>query len=269
MASAVDAIATNRGFWDTAKKVGNTYMNFSFGCGQDQKFVESIFGRNEQKIKMGFKDAWKEAKLGESWWQSFKDAFTPSKMSQEWKLYREGAEGVKAAGKFRSTGRFLLKRMPFIGNAIGLAFAAPNIYRAFTDKENGGGVGTGLKEAAKEGVKFTTFAAGAALGALVPGIGFITALAGGYVAGLIADKILGKSFTDKKEEAEAEKAQKAQQAQQAQQPLQTSGQSGGTQGAGGMQQQFTNPYGQGGNSNNIFQSDWKDKDIMAMSVGLA
>lgn len=267
MTSAVGSIAENRSFWETAKKVGNTYLNFSFGCGQDQKFVESIFGRGETKVKMGVKDAWAHAKLGESWWQSFKDAFTPSKMGEEWNLYKTGTDTVKAAGKVRSAGRFFLKRMPFIGNAIGLAFAVPNVYRAFTDKENGGGIGAGLKETAKEGIKFTAFAAGAALGALVPGIGFLTALAGGYVAGLVADKILGKSFTDKKEEVEAEKAKLAQQNQQPQQPT---GQLAGAQGASGIPQQFMNPYGQGGmNSNSIFQADWKDKDIMAMSVGLA
>lgn len=264
MTSAVGVIADNRSFWEMAKKVGNTYLNFSFGCGQDQKFVESIFGRGETKVKMGVKDAWKEAKLGESWWQTLKDAFTPSKMGEEWKLYKTGTETVKAAGNLRSAGRFFLKRMPFIGNAVGLAFAVPNIYRAFTDKENGGGLGAGLKETAKEAIKFTAFAAGAALGALVPGVGFLTAIAGGMAAGWIADKILGKSFTDKKEEAEAEKAQKTQQAQQPQQ------QSVQLQGAGGTQQQFTNPYVQGGmNSNSIFQADWKDKDLMAMSVGLA
>lgn len=265
MASAVDAIATNRSFWDTAKKVGNTYMNFTFGCGQDSKFVESIF-----KEKKGVKEAWHDAKLGESWFQSFKDAFTPSKMSEEWKLYREGAEGVKAAGKLKSAGKFFMKRMPFIGNAVALCFEGPNVYRAFTDKEHGGGLGTGLVETAKAAVKFTAFAAGAAIGGMVPvpGLNILTSMAGGMLAGWVADKILGKSFTDKKEEAEAEKAQQAQQTQQAQQPQQT-GLSTGAQGAGGMPQQFMNPYGQGGNSNSIFQSDWKDKDLMAMSVGLA
>lgn len=269
MTSALGAIADNRSFWETAKKVGNTYMNFSFGCGQDQKFFESIFGRNEKKVKMSIKGAWKEAKLGESWWQTFKDAFTPSKMGEEWRLYREGAEGVKAAGKLRSAGRFFLKRMPFIGNAVALGFAVPNVYRAFTDKENGGGLGAGIKETAKEGVKFAAFAAGAALGAMVPvpGLNILTSIVGGMAAGWIADKILGKSFTDKKEEAEAEKAQKAQQSQQPQKPT---GQPEGAQGAGGMPQQLMNPFGQQGmNSNSIFQSDWKDKDIMAMSVGLA
>lgn len=264
MTSAVGSIAENRSFWETAKKVGNTYLNFSFGCGQDQKFVESIFGRNEKKVKMGFKDAWKEAKLGESWLETFKNAFTPSEMKAEWAQY-----GKEGAGTLKKSGKFFLKRMPFIGNAIALAFAVPNVYRAFTDKENGGGLGAGLKETAKEGVKFTAFAAGAALGAMVPvpGLNILTSIAGGMAAGWIADKILGKSFTDKKEEAEAEKAQKAQQAKQSQQ---STGQSRGVQGAGGMPQQIMNPYGQGGmNSNSIFQSDWKDKDIMAMSVGLA
>lgn len=271
MTSAAGAIADNRSFWETAKKVGNTYMNYSFGCGQDQKFVESIFGKNKEKVKMGVKDAWKEAKLGESWWQTLKEAFTPSKMGEEWKGYKTGdiAKGIKPAGNIRSAGRFFLKRMPFIGNAAALAFVElPNVYRAFTDKENGGGLGTGLKETAKAAVKMAAFATGAALGALVPGVGLLTSIAGGIAAGWVADKILGKSFTDKKEEAEAEKAQKAQQIQQAQQLQQSTGQPVGVQGANAMPQ-LMNPYGQQGmNSNSIFQADWKDKDLMAMSVGL-
>lgn len=264
-----DAAGTSRNWGDMLKKAGNTYMNYSFGCGQDQKFVESIFGKNKEKVKMGVKDAWKEAKLGESWWQTLKDAFTPSKMGEEWRGYKTGdiAKGIKPAGNIRSAGRFFLKRMPFIGNAVALGFVElPNVYRAFTDKENGGGIGTGLKETAKAAVKMAAFATGAALGALVPGVGLLTSIAGGIAAGWLADKVLGKSFTDKKEEAEAEKAQKVQQAQQ---PQQTDGQTQGAQGAGGMPQQFMNPYGQGGmNSNSIFQMDWKDKDIMAMNAGL-
>lgn len=263
MASAVDAIATNKSLWDTTKTVANTYLNFSFGCGQDQKFVESIFGRGESKVKMGVKDAWAHAKLGESWLQSFKDAFSSAKMSEEWAQY-----GKEGAGPLKKFGKFFMKRMPFIGNAIALCFEGPNVYRAFTDKQHGGGLGTGLKETAKAAVKFTAFAAGAALGALVPvpGLNMITSIVGGGVAGWLADKILGKSFTDQKEEAEAEKAKLAQQTQQ---PQQQTGQSLGAQGAGGMPS-FTNPYGQNGlNSNSVFQADWKDKDLMAMSVGLA
>lgn len=256
MASAVDAIATNKSLWNTTKTVANTYLNFSFGCGQDQKFVESIF-----KEKKGVKEAWHEAKLGESWLQSFKDAFSSAKMSEEWAQY-----GKEGAGPLKKFGKFFMKRMPFIGNAIALCFEGPNVYRAFTDKEHGGGLGTGLKETAKAAVKFTAFAAGAALGALVPGVGFLTSIVGGMAAGWLADKVLGKSFTDQKEEAEAEKAKLAQQTQQ---PQQQTGQSLGTQGTGGMPS-FANPYGLNGlNSNSVFQADWKDKDLMAMSVGLA
>jgi hypothetical protein len=263
MASAVNAIATNRNWLDTTKKVANTYLNFSFGCGQDQKFVESIFGRGENKVKMGVKDAWKEAKLGESWWGSFKNAFSPSGMGKEWAQY--GAEG---AGTLKKSGKFFMKRMPFIGNAIALVCEAPNLGRAFTDKEHGGGIGTGLVETAKAGIKFTAFAAGAALGSLLlPGIGgAILGIAGGMAGGWIADKILGKSFTDNKEEMEAEKAK---QTQQMQQPVQTA-QAAGSQGAMGGPS-ATNPYGQSGFSsrNSIFETDWQDKDLMAMGAGLA
>ena len=259
MASAVSAIATNKNWWDATKKVANTYMNFSFGCGQDQKFVESIFGRGENKVKMGVKDAWKKAELGESWWGSFKKAFTPSEIKAEWSALEGGA--------FKKSFKFLGKKMPFIGNAIYLLTEAPNLYRSFTDKEHGGGIGTGIEETAKFGVKAAAFAAGAALGALVPGVGFLTSIVGGMAASWIADKIIGKSFTDKKEEMEAEKAKQTQQAQQ--QTAQTE-QSAGSQATSGNPS-FTNPYGQSkfSSRNSIFQTDWQDKDLMAMGAGLA
>lgn len=258
MTSEVDAIATNRGLWDTTKKVANTYMNFSFGCGQDSRFIDSILARGEYKgkPKLSIQDAYTRSGLGKSWWGPFKEEFTRSKISDDW------ADCAKGAGKTKQTLRFLGKKMPFIGNAIFLLTEAPNIFRAFTDTEHGGGIGTGIKETVKFGAKAAAFAVGAVIGNMA--IPFVGGLIGGMVAGWLADKVLGKSFTDKKEEAEAEKAKLAQQVQQPQQ------QTSQSVGAGGIPQQFGNPYGQSGmNSNSVFQADWKDKDLMAMSVGLA
>jgi hypothetical protein len=269
MASAVDAIATKKSFWDSARAAGNTYMNFTFGCGQDSEFAKSIF-----KEKKSVQDAWKEAKLGESYWAQLKNAFTPSKMGEEWKLYREGAEGVKAAGAIRSAGRFFMKRMPFVMNAVFLAMEVPNVYKAFMDKEHGGGVATGATEVVKTGLKMTGMAAGAAIGSLIiPWLGgAIGGLAGGFLGSLIADKVLGERFSDKVKEKE-EKAKQAQQApqqplQESQQPAQ-SGQSRGFQGLNGNPYSIS-PFGQTGmpSRNSIFQMDWKDKDIMALGVGL-
>lgn len=261
MASAVSAIATNKNWWDATKKVANTYMNFSFGCGQDSKFVESIFGKGEYKNKkLGVKEAWTEAGLGKSWWKSFKEALTPSAMGAELKASKEAGEGL-----LKRSGKFLSAKMPFIGNAIYFVSEAPNILRAFTDTEHGGGIGTGTKETVKFGAKAAAFAAGAALGQMLIPIPLLGGLIGGMAAGWLADKILGKSFTDKKEEMEAEKAKQTQQAQQ--QTAQTE-QSAGSQATSGGSSS-TNPYGQRLASNSIFQTDWQDKDLMAMGAGLA
>lgn len=282
MASAVNAIAQNRNWLDSAKAAGNTYLNFTFGCGQDSEFAKAIFGKGEFKgKKLGVSDAWKEAKLGESYWGQLKNAFSTSKMSEEWKLYRTGAEGVKPSGTLMSAGKFFMKRMPFVMNAVFLALEVPNIYKSFTDKEHGGGVGTGVKEVVKTGLKMTGMAAGAAIGsAFVPWLGgLVGGLAGGFVGSWVADKILGERFSDKVEEAEkAKQAQKVPQLQQGQQTQQSQsqqtlgqvGQAGGTPSLSGNPYQIA-PYGQQGFSsrNSIFQADWKDKDLMALGVGLA
>lgn len=265
--SAVAGITKNRNLWGTTQSAFNTFMNSAFGCGQDVEFAKALI-----KEKKGVKAAWTEAKLGESWWASFKKAFTPSEMKEEWKLYRDGTETVKAAGKLRSAGRFFMKRMPFIGNAIYLATEAPNIYRAFTDEKHGGGIGTGIKETVKFGIKAVAFAAGMALGGLISGgiLGLAGGLVGGSVGSWIADKILGKSFTEQKEEKEAEQAQLAQ--KQAAQALPFTGNNSQKTAANsyGNNSLGMNPYDKTGlSSNSIFQADWKDKDLMAMSVGLA
>lgn len=274
MASAVSAIAHNRDWWTTAKAAGNTYMNFTFGCGQDSEFAKALFGKGEFKgKKLGVSDAWKESKLGESYLEQLKNAFSASKMSDEWKLYKNGAEGVKPSGNIMSAGKFFMKRMPFVMNAVFLAMEVPNIYKSFTDKEHGGGAGTGTKEVLKTGAKMTAMAAGAAIGsAFVPVLGgIIGGLAGGFIGSWVADKVLGERFADKVEEEEkAKQAQQTPQLQQGQQALAQSGQTGGIPGVTGNPYQF-NPYGQQGFSsgNSIFQADWKDKDLMALGAGLA
>lgn len=261
LTSAVETV-THGNWWSTAKKAGNTFMNFTFGCGQD-----SIFLRSMIKDKKGVREAWTESKMGESWWGSLKKAFTPSAMKEEWK----GLEG----GALKKFGQFFHKRMPFIGTASCLVLTEiPNAYRAFTDKEHGGGIWTGIKETAKAAFKCSVFAAGAALGGLISGgfLGVAGSIAGGLAGSWIADKIAGKSFTEKKEaieEAKANAVKQAQQQTQGQTQEQTqSAQQNETQKTGNSSS-TSNPFGQSFSGNNPFQVDWKDRDLMAMSAGLA
>lgn len=112
-------------------------------------------------------------------------------------------------GFFAKAGTYikpLTKRLPMIGNLAAIAFAIPNIYKAFTHKE--GGIGTGLLETAKEIAKTGATVLGCIAGAAVGGP--IGAIAGAMAVGWIADKMVGKSFSDQQAEKEAEQAEKAQ-----------------------------------------------------------
>lgn len=115
-----------------------------------------------------------------------------------------------AKGLFKGFGR----RMPLVGAVLTLVMSAPNVWNAFTSPK--GGIGTGLVETGKTGLKLGAYAGGAAVGAtigtmLFPGvgtgvgavIGFVCSAVGGWLAGLAADQVLGKSFTEKQEEEAA------------------------------------------------------------------
>lgn len=259
--------ATNSGLWDITKKVMNTYLNSSFGVEQNEKFLRTFFQlKKTRSFDKAVSNAYQQSGLGESFWKSIKDAFSPENVKTEWETLMGGKTGISAI--FKSSGKFLMKRMPFIGSAICLATEFPNIVKSFTDKEHGGGLATGLGETLKTAVKISAMAAGAALGALVPvpGLNLVTCMAGGAAASWIADKLLGKSFTDKV--AEADEATKKKSGSETQENQDSS-----------YVQNFkqsnlydtNNPfqYNQNNFSNPFSQEDWKDKDLMAMSVGLA
>lgn len=176
----------------------------------------------------------------------------------------------------------ITKRMPLIGNLLFAAMEIPNIFRAFTDKKDGG-VGTGVGETVKAATKFGGFAAGAAIGqALIP-IPLVGALVGGMIGGWITEKLVGKSFTEKKEEKEEAAAETAQaqaevqtQAQagaqvQTQEQIQTPGQTQqnptqniAAQNFGGLTGQ-TNPYLLASNMGNQ-NPDYMNDDFMSMNL---
>ena len=95
-----------------------------------------------------------------------------------------------------------MKRMPLIGGLIMVATQIPNLFRAFTDKE--GGVATGLLETGKAVAKVGIDTAGFMIGqALIP-IPFVGGMIGCMASSWLGEKILGKSFSDKKAEAEGQ-----------------------------------------------------------------
>lgn len=196
--------------------------------------------------------------------------------SKSWK----GLKGV-----FKGMG----KRMPLIGAVMALGFEIPNVIKSFTSPK--GGVGTGVAETAKAGIRLGAFAGGAAAGAAIgtlicPGagtvvggiVGFLSGAIGGMIGDSIARSVTGKTFSEKEEEASA----------QAQ--AQTQGVAQTPQGVSNAQtpsaypqltpeqvQQYSNnmlAYNNQAMSNPFAsnpymnQQNFMDKDIMAMSAGL-
>ena len=133
----------------------------------------------------------------------------PSEMSGAWKA---GGEAAAAAGKsglmgsLKGIGGVALKRMPLIGSLVYLATQVPNIFRATVD----GGIVAGAAETVKSGAKVGGFCAGMAIGqALIP-IPFVGGLIGGMVGEWLTEKVVGKSYTEQKEEIQREALAQAQ-----------------------------------------------------------
>lgn len=166
-----------------------------------------------------------KATQNESLWNSIKKLVTelPKDMKTGW-----AAKGFW--GKLGGIGGQLLRRLPLLF----VAMEIPNIYSAFKDE----GLVGGLTETLKSGTRFAASMAGFTIGqALIP-IPLVGGLIGCIATDWVTSKILGKSHTEKKQEAEEALAQadtSAQQAQQLQQYL--------------AQQQMQNPY------NNMFASN--------------
>lgn len=210
-----------------------TYANFVFGVEQSDVFSkslrESVVGVKNPKYVKGVKNPeipkYVEGKHFTNFQESVSKAWekskkvitnadgTPKKFGTVIKDSFKSMKGefkaatrlAKATGKtskfFGATMKILGKRLPLIGNVIMLAMEVPNIVKAFTDKKNGGGIGTGLTEVARTGVKLAAFAAGSALGLVFGPLG---AIAGGIAAGWAADKLMGPSFTQKAEEKQVD-----------------------------------------------------------------
>jgi len=111
------------------------------------------------------------------------------------KAFKAGsASGIK--GGFKSLFKNLGSKMPFIMSASWMLFELPNIYTAVKEK----GVFQGAKEVLKFGARMTTAGLGSAIGAAlpIPGGSLIGWMAGEW----IASRIVGKSYTEQKEEKE-------------------------------------------------------------------
>lgn len=187
-------------FLGGTKKFASEYSHFVFGT-QNEHFSESLktsvkkdgfnnFGKN-------LKDAYVSSKKTIDTSKGFWSTMWNDIKSIPKDIGKSIGEGTGFWGKTKGLFKGLGKKMPLIGNILMVAFEAPNIFKAFTE----GGIGTGLVETGKAALKLGAFTVGAAIGqALIP-IPFVGAMIGGIAAGWLADGVLGKSFTEKQEEA--------------------------------------------------------------------
>ena len=160
--------------------------------------------KESKKANGGFlKSAWKSIKEIPSVVKSSARAGSFGAMRNAVKAGKTGFEaklaGVMggAKGFFKGIG----KKMPIIGNLMLVAFELPNIFKATKEQ----GIGQGVAEVAKAGVRLTAAsllsAAGTAIGGPIGGI------AGFIIGDWLASKVVGKSYTEKKAEEEQKLAE--------------------------------------------------------------
>lgn len=290
------------------------YINFVFGVEQSEKFSEelhnAIRGTKDSTGKYvngkGFNgfwgsvgDAWEKSKdvtqevvngeiKNKSLWKVITESF--KKVPGEFKEATSAAKVLSETSKWAATksilgdtGKILFKRMPLIGNILCVAQEIPNIYRAFTSPQ--GGLGTGVKEIVRTGLKLAGFAAGTAIGGLLGPVG---AIGGGILGGIITDKLVGKSFSDKLDEAKEKQHQEIPQQEEIRQAVPKNIQYAQNAPVKGQNQYAINPFMQSPYAQNPFGApqapmmpgamamnsqygmyDYRDKDLMAMSAGLA
>ena len=204
----------------------------------DPVFQETATKTLEQSRKVkGFSNLHRQ--IGDA----FVKANEATKNTPFWKNLGESAKTLpadisnvcKGSGSFwsktKGVGSQLWKRMPFIGAGLTLAFELPNLFSAFKDK----GLVDGLLETGKTSARLVGQMGGFAIGqALIP-IPIVGGLIGSFVGDWLVSKVVGKSYSEQK--AEAEEQQQAMLQQQQQQMIPQMPQLG---------QMTTNPIAQAG-----------------------
>ncbi len=149
----------------------------------------------------------------------------PSEVSAAWtKGGATAATAGKSAlwGSVKGAGSAIGKRLPLIGSLIYAATQIPNIFEATKD----GGLVSGGAELLKTGAKITGFTAGCAIGQAICPIPIVGGILGGMVGEWLTGLVVGKSYSEQKEEIQQETAQAMQQ-------------------QGGFDTGSTNPFSQG------------------------
>lgn len=189
-----------------------------FGTGTEvaakamRKKSGSIFAKAEAGVRALEKDVAKKSAQGNFVSRLWKNAksFVPDV------FYRGPKAGVRAAkiagkntflGSLKGFGKAVAKKMPFIGAIATVAFEIPNIIETAKDK----GVLAAVGETLKSSARLAGGAAGAAIGsAICPGIG---SLVGWVVGEWLTGKVVGKSYSEQKEEAQEAQGKQEEQPQ--------------------------------------------------------
>ena len=158
----------------------------------------SVFSKLGSAVKAGGK-ALEKGGTGLAFWKGVGSSIKslPKFLCRAAKV---GAKTAKAAGKSGIWGGIkgflggVGKKMPLIGTLIAIGFEIPNIFKAGSEQ----GAGEALKETGKAAARLAGGAAGAAIGsAICPGIGSLIGwVAGEWLTGLV----VGKTYTEKKDE---------------------------------------------------------------------
>ncbi len=246
-----------------AKRIANVAPEMILGTGSDLigEAARSTKGSLYTKAKAGFLALEKDLKIKQKTEGGFfKRLFNNLKSTPKdlGLATKEGYNAAKAAGKNKIWGGIkglkngMVKKMPFLGAVLTLAFELPNIFTATKEQ----GIGQGLKEVGKTGCRLVGGAIGAAVGsAIFPGIG---SFIGWAVGDWLTSKVVGKTYTEQKMDAEIQAQELAQ--QQAQQTKQTAF-TGNPYDTG-----MTNPmYGYGYGYNDMSGNPYAD-DIMMQQL---
>ena len=172
----------------------------------DPKFQDTVTDTIKASKKVsGYKNIHKQigdafvkadrATVNTPFWSNMKKSLTSlfPDIKNSWKA----AKGI--GGKSKAVFGQFAKRMPLLGVLLTVALELPNIFSAFKDK----GVVGGLVETGKSTIRLAGATAGFAIGqALIP-IPVVGGLIGAFAGDWLMSKIVGKSHSEKKAEAEA------------------------------------------------------------------
>ncbi len=177
--------------------IGSSYFNFILGTGSDD--VGKIIKRQIKNRKvnnqsyLGALCTGTKKGIGYSHAVQKKAGGFIKSLKNGFKAIPDGWKAGKGFGKFTGALKGFGKAMPALFAFLTIAGEIPNAYKATKEK----GIGAGLKELGKAGVRLTTGALFGAIGsAMIPGIGSFV----GYMVGdWIGSKIVGKSYIEKQE----------------------------------------------------------------------